>query len=397
MKKIYSLLLLATVVFYSCKTATKAFEKGNYEDAVTLAVKKLQKDGNDDAAKNILVNAYRQSVEAHEAAIRNLAASTSDNRFERIYSEYCALQGLYESISHSPAAMQAVHATDYASYVQVYKEKTGDTYFDRGLALMEKGDRRSYRQAYDVFRTAYRYKNDSRIKEKMNEAYEAAVVKVLLLTDDPYRAGSMYGNSSYGNGYGNNNYNAGYEIRNFNENLVRNLRYQGSNDFTRFYTGDEARNSNVQPDEIVEMRLGRFDMGRYYDENSYRDVSNRVVVKQVVYRPDSVVNEYATVTARITTTRRIYTSGTALRIDARDAKGNYLWSDVIRGEHRYTVDFASFTGDERALSASDKALINNGSNNGYNQVRAEDITREILKQIETEACNRFRSYFSRYY
>jgi hypothetical protein len=400
MKPIYTLILAATLVFYSCKTATKAFEKGNYEDAVSLAVKKLQKDGNDETSKSILQNAYKQAVESHEAEISVLSNSNSDSRFEKIYREYNKLQDLYESVNRSPIAMQIIHATDYSSYVQTYKEKTGEVYFDKGLALMERGDRASFREAYDAFRSAFRYKSDSKVKAKMDEAHDAAVVKVLLVSDNTYSGGNMYGGGMYGagtynNGYGGYNNNS-YEIKNFQEDLIRNLRYQGNNEFVQFYTEWDARSNNVQPDEIVELRLGRMDMGRSYDETQTRDASARVVVRQIVYKPDSVVNEYKDVYARINITRRNYVSDADLNITARDAKGNYLWSDVVRGEHRFTTEFATYTGDERALSAGDRALINNSNNNAYSQVRREDILKELLRQVEYEASNRFRNYYSRY-
>jgi hypothetical protein len=403
MKKIYSLIILATVLMYSCKTATKAFEKGDYEDAVELAVRKLQKDGNDAEAKAIAKNAYKEAVDKHHSIITSLNNSSSDGRFEKIYNEYRKLQHLYEAVNNSPVAKAAVNPTDYSSYVQTYKEKTGEVYFDRGLALMDRGDKASFRQAYDAFRTAYRFKNDNTVKAKMDEAYDAAVVKVLLVTDNGFNNGGMY-NGNYG-GYRNNRYNSGFGnsygstqlVQNFQDNLVRNLRYQGNSDFVKFYTDWDARSNNVQPDEIMEMQLGRLDIGRYYDETNTRDVSNRVVVRQIVYKPDSVVSEYATVYGRITTTRRIYLSEGDLNIVSRDASGKYLWNDVVRGEHRFVTEFASFSGDERALSASDRALINNSRSNGYNQVREEDVVREVLRQIEYEAGNRFRSYYSRYY
>jgi len=388
MKKIYTLIITATVLLYSCKTANKAFEKGDYQDAVSLAVKKLQKDGNDDASKAILRDAYNQLVNAHEGVIRNLSNSTADSRYEKIYNEYRKLQNLYETISSSPAALRVVSPTDYSAYVLTYKEKTGEVYFEKGLALMEKGDKRSFRQAYDALRTAYRFKNDSQIKEKMDEAHDAAIVKVLLINTDAY--GNMFNT-----GFGNNSYQN--ELISFQEDLIRNLRFQSNNEFVAFYSEWDARSKNITPDEVVEMRLNRLDIGRYYDETNTREVSNRVVVKQVVYKPDSVVNEYATVYARVMTTRRQYVSEGDLNITSRDVNGKYLWSDVIRGEHRYMAELASFTGDERALSDADKNLINNSRNNGFNQVRREDILREILRQIGNETNERFRNYFNRRY
>jgi hypothetical protein len=402
MTKIYTLILIAAITFSSCKTASKAFEKGDYENAVSLAVKKLQKNGNDDATKALLKNAYTLAVQEHEAVIRNLSNSSSDSRYEKIYNEYRKLQNLYESVRNSSEASSIVTAVDYSSYVQTFKEKTGEVYFERGLSLMNQGDKASFRKAYSELKTAYRFKNDSEIKQKLDEAYEGAVVRVLLLTDNNvydngFGSGSYYGNGMYGNN-SYNNYNTTYQIRNFQEDLVRNLRYQSSSEFVQFITDWETRNNNVQPDEIIEMRLGRLDMGRSYDETNSRDVSKQIVTRTIVYRPDSVVNEYANVYARINVTRRNIVSYGDLNITARDGNGKYLWSDIIRGEQRSVVEFASYTGDQRALSESDKALINNSQQNQYNNNnRREDIFRELLRQIEYEASNRFRNYYSRYY
>lgn len=403
MAKIYTLILAAAVFLYSCKTASKAFEKGDYEDAVALAVKKLQKNGNDPETRALLQDAYNRAVQEHEAMISSYSNINSDGKFEKIYNEYRKLQNLYNTIQSSPDASRAVMATDYSSYVQTYKEKTGEVYFNRGLALMENGDRNSFRRAYNELKTAYRYKNDSEVKQKLDEAYEGAVVRVLLLADNnSYNNGfgsSNYYGGNYGNGYGNgyNDYNTSYQIRSFQQDLVRNLRYQSSSEFVQFITEWETRNDNLVPDEIIEMNLGRLDMGRSYDESNYRDVSKQIITRTIVYKPDSVVNEYANVHARINTTRRHFVSYGDLHITARDANGKYLWSDVIRSEQRFTREFASFTGDQRALSDNDKNLIANTQNNAYNNIRRDDIFRELLRQLQDEASGRFRNYYSRYY
>lgn len=402
MTKIYTLILIAAITFSSCKTASKAFEKGDYADAVSLAVKKLHKNGNDEATKSLLRDAYARAVQEHEAVIRNLSNSSSDSKYEKIYNEYRKLQNLYESVRSSSEASAIVKAVDYSSYVQTFKEKTGEVYFERGLSLMQNGDKTSFRKAYSELKTAYRYKNDTEVKQKLDEAYEGALVRVLLLTDNSmydngFGSGSYYGNGMYGNN-SYNNYNTTYQIRNFQQDLVRNLRYQSSSEFVQFITDWETRNSNVQPDEIIEMRLGRLDMGRSYDETNSRDVSKQIVTRTIVYKPDSVVNEYANVYARINVTRRNIVSYGDLNITARDANGKYLWSDVVRGETRSVIEFASYTGDQRALSESDKAMINNRQQNSYdNNNRREEIFKELLRQIESEASNRFRNYYSRYY
>src|SRR5215475_10326843 len=116
--KLYFLLFVtATIVLFSCKTAKKMYEKGNYDEAVELAAKKLQKKPNDAATLDILQNAYRFAVEDHEARIRNNSISNNDLRWEWNFNEYSDLQRLYDAIRKSPAVFDIVKPTDYSSFV----------------------------------------------------------------------------------------------------------------------------------------------------------------------------------------------------------------------------------------------------------------------------------------
>src|SRR5258705_12998914 len=102
--KLYTLLFIGvTVIFFSCKTAKKMYQKGNYDEAVEMAAKKLQKKPNDAATLDILQNAYRFAVEDHETRIRNNSNSNNDLRWEWNYTEYLSLQRLYNSIRKVPA------------------------------------------------------------------------------------------------------------------------------------------------------------------------------------------------------------------------------------------------------------------------------------------------------
>ena len=96
--KLYLLFILSSLFIFSCKTAEKLYNKGNYDEAVELAAKKLQKKPGDAGLIDILQNAYRFAVEDHESRVRNYSNSNTDLRYENIYREYSQLQRLYEAI-----------------------------------------------------------------------------------------------------------------------------------------------------------------------------------------------------------------------------------------------------------------------------------------------------------
>jgi len=377
--KLYTLLLISiTVLLFSCKTAKKMYQKGNYDEAVELAAKKLQKKPNDAATIDILQNAYRFAVEDHEATIRNNSNTNNDLKYEWNYSEYLQLQRLYEAIRRVPSVFDAVHPTAYSSYVATYQEEAGNVRYDRGLALMENNTKSSSRQGYYEFSRALQLKpGDLTITQRLNEAYEIGATNVVVLPI----VQSGFQQSSYN-----------YGIVNFDNNILGYLKSSNGNLFVRYYAPAEADNLNIRTDQVVEMRFSHIDINRYRDQCNTREVSKQVVVKETVIRPDSIVREYATVKAKINTTRRTLQSNGLLQVTVRDYTGQWLWSDTYRGDYNWSTEFSSWTGDARALTDDDKKLCD-----GHEQFPPgeSEIMRTIMNEAQVKAECGIKDYFNR--
>lgn len=377
--KLYSLLFITvSVLFISCATAKKMYEKGNYDEAVELAAKKLQKKPNDAATLDILQNAYRFAVEDHETRIRNNSNSSNDLRWEWNYSEYLDLQRLYDAIRKAPAVFDIVQPTDYSSFVATYREEASNARVDRGLALMESNSKNNYRQAYYEFQKALSLKpGDLSIKQKLDEAYEGAVTNVIVLP--VVQSGYQY--SSYN-----------YNYTDFNNNVLRYLN-NNNTQFVRYYSPAEAGSFGIRTDMIVDMRFSNIDIDHYRDQRSTREVSKQVVVKETVVKPDSVVKEYATVKAKITTTRRTLQSNGLLQVTVRDYNNQWIWSDTYRGDYNWSAEFSTYTGDSRALSEEDKKLVNRREEFPPSD---REIMQVIMNEIQSKTECGIKDYFNRY-
>ena len=379
--KFYSLLFIASVslLALSCKTASKLYQKGNYDEAVELAAKKLQKDPDDPKLLNIIRNSYQYAVDDHKSRIRVHSESNNELKWEWMYNEYMALQRMYDAIYRVPSVYRIVKPIDYSSYIVTCGERAGDIRYDRGLTFLQTGDKQSYRQAYREFQSALFFKPGHRdVVQKMNEAYENAVVNVIVLPMDEFG----YRFSSFNN----------YNNQQFSDQLLRNLQYSSGNEFVKFYSPWDARNRDIRTDMVVDMRFTNLNIGRYHDDRSTRQVSKEVVIKETVYRPDSVVKEYGKVYAQVTTTRRTMRSEGFLQINVRDENGRFVWSDNSMGDHNWSTEFATYTGDERALSESDKQLINRRQELPPHET---EIIRCIMAQVDNNALWQIRNYFSR--
>ncbi len=248
--KLYTLLFTAiSILALSCKTAKKMYEKGNYTEAVELAAKKLQKDPDDSKLLDIIRSSYSFAVNDHESSIRNYAESTNELKWEWMYNEYTALQRMYDAIYRVPSVFNLVKPLDYSSYLITYSEKAGDVRYDRGIAFMQRYDKKSYQAAYREFQAALRFKpGDRDAMQKLNEAYDYAVTNVVILPMQQY------------GGYVYSSYTVGGD--NLDDQLIRNLQYSSGNEFVKFYSAWDARSRNIRVDLELDMEPARINLGR---------------------------------------------------------------------------------------------------------------------------------------
>lgn len=379
MTKVYSLALLSFAFFlYSCKSASKAYQKGDYTDAIELGVKRLQKNPNDIETRDLIQRSYNLTVEEHEDQVRLLSNSKNDTRYEQIYNEYMTLQHLYRTIRQYPEVARQIRVKDYSEYLATYGDKAAETHIERADRFMGDGTKLAFREAFREFNTALRYRpDDYELRRRRDTAYDRALTKVIIADMQQY---------------GDYRYTSSAQLKNFQRDILRTLSNNMNNDFVRFYTEWEARNRDVQPDQVLELNLNRISIGQPYDQKNTREVSKEVVVKEIVYKPDSVVKQYGTVRAKITSTKRTLISQGDLVISVRDMKGRSVWNDRFTGEHKWQTEFSSYTGDERALSETDKTQVNKNPSTPPSE---DHIMEELLRQIQSDLTSHLRSYYAR--
>lgn len=380
MKKIYTVLfLLLTVWVVSCKSPSKLYNKGNYDEALQTAIKKLQKDPRDPKLQSVARDAYHYAVTDHENQIRRYSETDNELKSESIYNEYVALQNLYNSIFRSPGAFEAIHPTDYSSYVTEYGAKAADVHYNKGVKWMSYNDRQSYKSAYHEFQAAARLKpGDPMFEQMLKESYDAALTRVVIIPANDY-------------GYQYSSYN--YQLKNYDNDIFRSLQYNAGNEFVKFYAAAEAQRLNIIPDEYVETHFTQINLGKMNDNYSTKEVSKDVVVKETVYKPDSVIQQFGKVKATITTTKRTIYSEGIMTINIRNRAGLGLLNERLVGTNSWTTEFSTYTGDERALSDEDKTLVNKTK---QNPPKEEETMKSIKENVYGNFITRLRSFYGRY-
>jgi len=380
MNRLSTIFILPVVLaFISCSSPSKAYKDGDYHNAVELSIKKLRKNPNDAEAKDLLQRAYKDAVVIHEDKIRILSNSQNDSRFEKILTEYQYLQNLYETIRRYPPSANAVNPTDYSAFIESFKDQAANAYIAKGQRLMDERNKLSYQQAYNEFKNALRFKpEDLELRKKMDNAFDSATTKVVVVFESS--------SPSY-------NYTNSRQLKNFQDVLMNNLFQRMNYDFIKFYADWEVKSKNIRPDQKVVLDFSRFTIGEPLVEKNTTESSKEVVVKETVYKQDSVVKEKAKVYAKVTSVKRTVNAEGDLSIAIRDLKDNLIWNDRFTGNYKWKSEFATYSGDERALSDADKALLKSKEE----ELPSNDsLIEQLLRQIQNDLTPRLQNYYRQY-
>ncbi|NJO90100.1 MAG: hypothetical protein HC831_15005 [Chloroflexia bacterium] len=91
MKKIIVVLLIGAV-FFSCDSAKKALQRGSYEQACFMAIKKLQKKTSDEEHAEIFTIAYQKANQKDLDRVDYLKQSGEQTSWDEIYKLYKKLE-----------------------------------------------------------------------------------------------------------------------------------------------------------------------------------------------------------------------------------------------------------------------------------------------------------------
>jgi len=190
MNRILSIIFIAAIILSGCVSSKKQLQKGNYDAAITKAVKQLRKDRNDVKQIDILDRSYKLANDQDNERLRLLKMEGKPNNWDEIYLAYKALndrQALVRTVTPLDLNGKLIDYpyVDYMPDMVNAKRKAADFYYAHGIELMKNGLKDSYRQAYDEFVRAKEYIGDYEgIDAKIQEAKYLGMSRVFVSIDN---------------------------------------------------------------------------------------------------------------------------------------------------------------------------------------------------------------------
>jgi hypothetical protein len=333
-------------------------------------VKKLNKHSDDTIAIHALPIVYKQVQQNHLAKIENYNNSPELNRWDKLAYEYNILQAMYTAIANSGAAGRLIKATNYQNEIEAIKRDAAEDYYQDGLSYLEKNTRVGAINGYNSFKRAGQWVQDYKdSKLRMEEAYKKTVVDVLI---NPIHDNSIFINTNW-NSYFNNDY--------FQQSLVRDL--GGTNDVhlpARFYTARDAGYNRLQPDWVVNLTLRAIDIPRPLIYNYSRALSKDIEIG----RDTSGNAVYKTVSATMHIQKQSFTASAQMGVEITElaTNKNILYNNYV-DNYYWEQEVATYSGDSRALSKNDWAIINNT----YYLPTRESVLNELYRGIYPQVRN----------
>lgn len=382
---IYTIAISAIFYLASCsKSGTKALEKGNFYEAVLQSAEKLAKDSDNSKASSVLPEAYRNAQNEFLRDIERAKNANQQFRWETVLDYYHKLNTMQGAIDKCTACRRLVSPQSYFREEDNARENAAAERYALGIDLMKSRpgtlpSRESARAAYNHFEQISIFAPNYRdIQSRMEEALNVGSFHVVL--EQPKINSRLY---QYSNEY--------FQGK-IDEFLRTNRRM---NKFIRFYSPQEAKSAKLNPDQIVRLEFIDFVVGETNITNDRLTVTSKDSVKT----GEATINGkkvpvYGKVKAQLIRSHKAVRSRGLLSLEIFDFQTNKVLSrEEIPGEFTWVNDWASFNGDERALSAADKALAQRREEM---PPAPQQLFIEFTKPIYDQVTSRIKRFYDKY-
>ncbi|MDR1544565.1 MAG: hypothetical protein LBS50_09230 [Prevotellaceae bacterium] len=370
-------IIFALLLFTQCNSPLNLYKKGNYQDAVIAAVKKLRAKPDNAKAQEALTAAYPMAQQNALRTVSNLKASQNPQKHYSIVQQYEALNRLASEIYRCPKALTLVQPTEFVAELQNARETAAEEFYSLGKATFIGSDVRQARVARSYFISAdYFVKGYKDVEQMIADAEFYSTLRVLVkkpLTNRAYQLSADF----------------------FFDNLLTELRRVTKDKLVVFYSEEQAKTEKIYtPHQTVTLDFLDFTVG------NAKETSNTIECKKDSVKVGEVeiggkkYPAYNTVKATLTTYTLELSSGGILKVKVMDFGTNRMLREQnFSGSYVWRSQWAISRGDDRALTAAQKRLC---SRRQEIPPAPQDLFIEFTKPIYSKTVSYLNNYYLTY-
>jgi len=378
-KTLFIIILISTFIA-SCTSPKKLLEKGNYYEAVMLAVEKLKKNPSNKKAQETLQEAYHLAVDNLLNKLERDKLIQPQFANSAAAYTYGDLNRLYEKVQQSPMAKQIIRNPE-KFYPPLAKAKplAAEEQYKAGIEQLSIGKRENAKQAYYYFQDANAFvKNYKDVSDKIEESYNLSLL-IVLANLKPVQS-RMYDLSA--------------DVF-YNE--VKNILNQiEQNEFVRFYTPRQAKEMNLnKPDQILSINFEDFVVGETHTKERIEKMqADSVKVGQITLDDGTKKDVFGSVKAKVSINRMEVISRGIINLNIIQKDYNeVLINQDFAGEYVWFNEWGNYNGDKRALTKNQIEICNRRRTN---PIPPQQMFVEFTKPIHDQLRRRLFNFYNGY-
>jgi hypothetical protein len=352
MRKFYTLCLICLVAACGPKLVPGSLVKflSAEDEAVLELLSSLKKNPNDRTLLDLLPATYQRAMDSRMAMKDYvLRDNAPGDRWVYWRKQLEASQSITDAVLAIPQASAVIsNPVQFRAQISEARVQAADEFYQQGIDLLRKENRRDARLAIDFLRKADRESPGYRdVASQLRYAEEMATLYVVVNPVDYYSFGWNYW---------------GFQNDHLQWQMLRDLNNRSYN-FTRFVSDQEARALRTMPERVVDMRFARLMVNNPYTDRHTFERQKQIQVPNPRNPNDtSKQTSQSTITVRatVTVTKRLVTGEADLECRIYDVPtGRNILYDRFPGRYNWVFESASYNGDKRALTDEDLRLVNN--------------------------------------
>lgn len=331
---------MAAFFFTACTSSKQQFEKGNYEKAVALSIKKLRNKSDNSKQKAILKAAYGYAVQVSEQKIKQQQQSTDRFKWDAVIAQYRKMQQLYNDLLQCPGCLAVVSPVDLQNELNEALAAGAQVYVEEGQKALATKEKEGGRLAYRHFAQAKAFQNNyGNIDLMLNDARTQGT-EVIGVSRIPVSSKGLELNTAF-----------------FLQQLT-----QAMNDLNYFFAVfapvEQLVEQQQVPDQVVDLSFDDYYIGQTYVKEIRESlVRDSVKVGEVTDSLGKKYSVYGEVKADLQRYEKTIESGGLLNIAIVDPNTqSILFQQKIPSTTVWENDWATYQGDKRALTKEELAL-----------------------------------------
>lgn len=355
--------ILTLFIVIGCSSGKKAYQRGDYYEAVIRSVERLRHKPDHTKSQESLKLAYPLAIDFIQSQVNSTIASDAPFKWKQAIGYYNQINQLYDQIKTSPAALKVIpNPTSKFSEIADLKKKAAEESYEAGIQSMMKNTRPDAIRAYYLFKEANDFENG--IKDVVELQHQAEFNATLRVVYDE----QVYRNEWV-----------------VVEPVINSLRLP----FTKFYTQEQAQSENTPIHQTMLIEVLGYNEGNPSTTKTENNYTDSVQTEKTI--GGKKVKVYEKVTGRSTIYEKRVSAQGIVRITIKEKETlKQLMNNDFTGTGNWSDTWGRCSGDNRAIPERVRKACAKSEPRPDSQLLLKLARQDALKQIESALSSFYR-------